>query len=65
MQQEDGEALSIAVKWQPSIEHMPMEIVANGFGKLRLCEARQFHHADLNAMNTRDNPDRVAPVAAQ
>jgi alpha-N-arabinofuranosidase len=37
-------------------------LFANGFGKLRLREARQFHHVDLNAMNTRDNPDRVAPV---
>ena len=62
VQQEDGKALTLFAVNRSLDEHMPMEIVANGFGKLRLREARQFHHVDLNAMNTRDNPDRVAPV---
>ena len=62
VQQEDGKALTLFAVNRSLDEHMPMEIVASGFGKLRLREARQFHHADLNATNTRDDPGRVAPV---
>jgi Lipocalin-like domain len=41
---------------------MPIEIEAEGFGRLRLREARQLHHPDLNAVNTPDDPDQVKPV---
>ncbi len=39
-----------------------MEVVASGFGTLRLRAARQLHHADLKAVNTREDPMQVSPV---
>jgi alpha-L-arabinofuranosidase len=38
-----------------------MEVTARDFGALRLHEALQLSHPDLNAMNTRQDPDRVKP----
>ena len=43
-------------------EPMPLEVTATGFGTLRLHEALQLHHADLKAVNTKQDPDRVRPV---
>jgi len=40
---------------------MPLEVRATGFGTLRLREALQLHHADLKAVNTKQDPDRVMP----
>jgi alpha-N-arabinofuranosidase len=43
-------------------EPMPLEVTATGFGSLRLHEALQLHHADLTAVNTKQDPDRVRPA---
>ena len=43
-------------------EPMPLEVAATGFGTLRLHEALQLHHADLKAVNTKQDPDRVKPA---
>ncbi len=44
---------------QPTI----LDLSTAGFGKLALIEALQMHHADLKAVNTKDNPDQVKPSA--
>ena len=62
VQREDGKVLTLFAVNRSLDEAMPIEIVAEGFGKLRLREARQLHHPDLNAVNTRDDPDQVKPV---
>jgi len=62
VQREDGKTLTLFAVNRSLDEAMPIEIVAEGFGKLRLREARQLHHPDLNAVNTRDDPDQVKPV---
>lgn len=41
---------------------MPLEVVASGFGALTVIEAQVLQHADLNAVNTADDPDCVAPA---
>jgi len=43
-------------------ESMPIEIHASGFGKLAPIEAWQLSHHDLHATNTKQHPERVAPV---
>jgi alpha-N-arabinofuranosidase len=62
VQQEDGKALTLFAVNRSLDEPMPLDVVAEGFGALRLRDAQQLHHADLNAVNTRDDPDRVKPV---
>jgi len=42
-------------------EEMPLRIDAAGFGTLTIKQALQLCDADLHAVNTRQNPDRVAP----
>ena len=43
-------------------EEMELEVVLRGFGpKRRIVEARQVTHANMKAVNTRDEPDNVAP----
>jgi alpha-N-arabinofuranosidase len=44
-------------------EPMPLDIVLSGFGALSLAEAQVLRHDDLQAVNTADEPDNVAPVA--
>lgn len=43
-------------------EAMPLEIALSGFRSLKLTEALVLRHDDLNAVNTADDPDQVAPV---
>jgi alpha-N-arabinofuranosidase len=59
---EDGKALTLFALNRHLDEAMPMEVVASGFGTLRLRAARQLHHADLKAVNTREDPMQVSPV---
>ena len=40
---------------------MPLEVALHGFGTLEVIEALQLRHDDLQAVNTRDQPDRVSP----
>jgi alpha-L-arabinofuranosidase len=42
-------------------ESMPLTIDLPGFGELRVAEAVEMRHDDLNATNTKEAPDTVAP----
>jgi alpha-N-arabinofuranosidase len=42
-------------------EELPLRLHAAGFSKLALKQALQLGDPDLQAVNTRDNPDRVTP----
>jgi alpha-N-arabinofuranosidase len=59
---EDGKALTLFALNRSLDKVMPLEVVAAGFGELRLRAARQLRHADLKAVNTRDDPMQVSPV---
>ncbi|HYZ63314.1 MAG TPA: alpha-N-arabinofuranosidase [Acetobacteraceae bacterium] len=43
-------------------EKLSLELTASGFGALRVGEARQLRHDDLEATNTKADPDWVSPV---
>jgi alpha-L-arabinofuranosidase len=43
-------------------EPMPLEVVLHGFGEVALDGAQQLWHDDMDASNTRDHPNRVAPA---
>jgi alpha-L-arabinofuranosidase len=60
---EDGKALTLFALNRSLDEAMPLEVAASGFGTLRLRAARQLHHADLKAVNTREDPMQVSPVS--
>ena len=62
VQREDGRALTLFLINRSLDEPMPIEIVAQHFGTLRLRDAQQLHNADLQAVNARNDPDRVKPV---
>ena len=42
-------------------EAMPLDVVAKGFAGLRVSEALTMHDPDLSAINTGEQPDRIAP----
>jgi len=42
-------------------EALPLRLEAGGFGKLAVKQALQLCDTDLQAVNTRDNPARIAP----
>jgi alpha-N-arabinofuranosidase len=42
-------------------EALPLRLEAGGFGTLGVKQALQLCDSDLKAVNTRDNPDRIAP----
>src|SRR5215471_18743565 len=42
-------------------EELPLRLDAGGFGTLAVRQATQLADTDLQAVNTRDNPDRVKP----
>jgi len=43
-------------------EQMTLTVEARGFGGMALAEAHTLHDADLDAANTRDQPDRIRPT---
>jgi alpha-N-arabinofuranosidase len=43
-------------------EPMPLEVSVQGYGSLAIAQAQQLQHHDLDAANTRDEPDKVAPA---
>ena len=57
----DGDVTVFAVN-RSLDEPMPLDVIATGFGALRLHQALTLHHADLKAANTRQDPDRVKPA---
>jgi alpha-L-arabinofuranosidase len=46
-------------------EPMPLEVTVQGDCEIMLADAQQLRHDDLNAVNTRDQPDQVSPAALQ
>ncbi len=44
-------------------EEMTLEVDLRGMGTRGIAEAHELHHADLKAINSREAPDTVAPVA--
>jgi len=42
---------------------MPLDVSLSGYGTPVLLDAQQLRHADLKAVNTRRQPNRVAPAA--
>ncbi|MEJ8847630.1 alpha-N-arabinofuranosidase [Variovorax rhizosphaerae] len=43
-------------------EPMPLDVALRGFGVPVLIEALELRHADLKAVNTKDQPDNVSPA---
>jgi len=41
---------------------MRLELEVRSFPELRLADAQTLHDADLNAVNTKEQPNRVHPV---
>jgi alpha-N-arabinofuranosidase len=62
VQQDDGGITLFAVN--RSLDRpVALDLETVGFGTLALAEALQLHHADLKAVNTKDDPERVRPTA--
>ena len=43
------------------VEAIDVSIDARGFGRLTIAEAHELHHADLQAINSKEEPTKVAP----
>ena len=43
-------------------QDMEVSIDARNFGRLKVAEAEELHHADLKAINTKDHPLNVRPA---
>jgi alpha-L-arabinofuranosidase len=43
-------------------EAMPLDVDLSAFGAMALRAARVLHHPDLDAVNTKDDPDQVRPA---
>jgi alpha-N-arabinofuranosidase len=59
---DDGRALTLFLLNRSLDEEMPVKMYADGFGALSLVEATVLAHADLDAVNTKDEQQRVSPV---
>jgi alpha-N-arabinofuranosidase len=60
---ENDRLVLLALNRHPS-ESMELTLDARGFGKRRrVAEAQQMVHADMHAVNTKENPNNVAPSA--
>ena len=46
-------------------EALPLEVKAEGFAGLALDHALTLHDADLKAVNTKEDPDRIKPSPLQ
>jgi alpha-N-arabinofuranosidase len=57
-----GKYLTVFALNRNLAEPMPLRLHAAGFAGLGLDQALQLCDADLQAVNTRDNPDRVVPM---
>jgi alpha-N-arabinofuranosidase len=56
-----GRSTIFALNRSPKHE-MDLQVELRGLGRRRLIVARQLHHADLKATNTRTAPEAVAPM---
>ena len=43
-------------------EALPLEVTARGFSGLAVAQALALHDRDLDAANTRDEPERIKPA---
>jgi alpha-N-arabinofuranosidase len=43
-------------------EELPLEVTARGFSGLAVAQAQTLHERDLQAANTKDQPDRIRPA---
>lgn len=59
---EDGRSLTLFLLNRSLDEEMPLEVAAGGFSNLAVDRATTLSHADLDAANTKDSPDKVAPT---
>jgi alpha-N-arabinofuranosidase len=60
---EDGGSLTLFLLNRSLDEEMPVEIVAEGFTDLAVDRATSLSNADLEAANTKESPDKIAPAA--
>ena len=63
VRQENRKALTLFAVNRSLDERMQIEIITSGFGTLLLDEALGLHHTNLNAVNTKHDPDNVKPAA--
>ncbi len=60
---EQAGALTLFALNRSLTQEMPLRVHAEGFSGLVVERALQLHDADLKAVNTKNNPDRVKPSA--
>jgi alpha-N-arabinofuranosidase len=60
---EQAGALTVFALNRSLTEEMPLRVTTTGFSMLVVDQALQLHDADLEAINTKANPDRVKPSA--
>jgi alpha-N-arabinofuranosidase len=58
---EPGGTLTLFMLNRSLTEELPIDLLAGGFRNLRVMQAEQLCDADLEAINTKDAPDRVSP----
>ena len=59
----DGKGLTLFALNRHLSEALPLEVRADGFTGLALDQALTLHDADLKAVNSKSNPDRIKPSA--
>jgi alpha-N-arabinofuranosidase len=58
---EDNRCVSVFLLNRNLERSLDVSIDARGFGRLAVEEAHELHHADLQAINSKEEPDKVAP----
>jgi alpha-N-arabinofuranosidase len=58
----DQSGLSLFLLNRDLTQEMRVSIDARGFGRLSTTEAHELHHADLKAVNSKNDPHRVEPA---
>ncbi len=59
----DKEALTLFALNRSLDKEMTLNVAAKDFGSLSIVECLEMHDAELNATNTKSNPDRIRPAA--
>jgi alpha-N-arabinofuranosidase len=60
--EDDAGGLSLFALNRHLQEAMPLEVSLRGYGSFAIAHAQQLQHGDLDAANTRDEPEKVAPA---
>jgi alpha-N-arabinofuranosidase len=58
----DAGSLTLFALNRHLVEPMPLEVAARGFGALAVTHATHLRHGDLQATNTKEEPERIKPV---